>query len=141
MKNRTANFIIVVMVLTTISGITGNKPVTAENTKIEDAGFKNHWYENWDEGMEAAKTENKPVLIDFMSDHCGACVAMEKNTFAAPEIKERLMSGWICIKINTSHSGKEGTFDGKTMNYYKLSKYFRVTGVPTFVFLDKELKP
>ncbi|MFC1693060.1 thioredoxin family protein [Candidatus Latescibacterota bacterium] len=99
------------------------------------------WYDNWDEGMAAAKKEKKPVLVDFISDHCSACVSMDKHTFSAPEIRERLTADWVCIKVNTFHSQKSGTFDGKVMNYLKLSKYFRIVGVPTFIFFDKEGKP
>ena len=60
MKNRTIHFIIVITVLSAISGLTLQiQSVTAENTKIEDAGFMNHWYENWDEGIEAAKSRKQ----------------------------------------------------------------------------------
>jgi len=141
MKNTTMYFFLTVVICFSVFGAYEKKLVSAEITSIKYAGFNNRWFDDWDDGIEAAKKEKKPVLIDFMSDHCGGCAEMDKQTFAAPEIKERLIPGWICIKVNTHHSGEKGSFNGKTMNYYKLSKYFRVKAVPTFVFLDTDSKP
>ena len=107
----------------------------------KEFNIKDIFHTDWDEGTNEAKKKNKPVFAYFTSEHCGSCRAMEKNTFAAPGIKKRLAVNWVSICINTSKSVKSGTFDGKTMNYYKLSKYFRVNAVPTFVFLDTDLKP
>ena len=101
----------------------------------------NIWYGDWDEGITKAKAEKKPVLIDFVSDHCPGCELMDKETFAAKEIKDRLKQDWVSIRINVAHIHRNGSWNGKILNYYELSKLFRVTGVPTFVFLDKECKP
>jgi len=113
--------------------------VLAEEQSTSDSSSV--WHENWDEGVSAAKREKKPILVDFMSYSCGACVVMDEKTFAAPEIKKLLSADWVCIKVNTHHRHKSGTFDGKTMNYFQLAKYFRVSAVPTFLFIDKEGKP
>ncbi len=114
------------------------------NTAIADekvtTAKEKAWYDDWNKGMAAAKKEKKPILVDFFSDHCGACKAMHTITFTAPEIKKRLSADWINIRINTSHI-KSVTHEGKTMNYLELAKYFRVNGVPTYIFFDKEGKP
>ncbi|MBT4485220.1 MAG: thioredoxin fold domain-containing protein [Candidatus Latescibacteria bacterium] len=99
------------------------------------------WYDDWDAGIAVARTEKKPVLVDFFSDGCGACKAMHEKTFTSPEIKNRFTKDWVCIKINTFHGYKRGTFDGKILSYNKLAEYFRVQAVPTFLFIDKEGKP
>ncbi len=102
----------------------------------------NIWYENWDEGMDAAKKENKPVLVDFIRDNCRPCVKMDSETFSAPEVSKRLVENWVCIRINTSlWKYKKGTFNGKTMNYYKLAKHFNLKLFPTFLFIDKNNEP
>ena len=112
-----------------------------EQQNDEEKYSRKLWYEDWDAGMEAAIKDNKPILVDFYSDGCGACKAMHNKTFTEPGIIKLFKDYWICIRINTSHTDKYGTIDGKKMSYSDLARYYRVRGVPTYVFFDKERKP
>jgi thioredoxin-related protein len=117
----------------------------AQNTQstqtVQPAEADFSWYTDWDKGLEAAKKEQKPVIVDFYADWCVYCKKMEKETFTAPEIKKRLAEGWIAIKVDLGIRDKQGTFDGKTMTYPQLASYFGVNGLPTYLFIDKEGKP
>ncbi len=108
--------------------------LSEENNTIENESI---WYEDWDAGMANAEKEKKPVLVDFSTEWCGACKAMDKNVFTDSLIQKRLKEDWVSIKINPGHSNKTCTFKGNTMNYAQLAKYFRVVGVPAFIFIDK----
>ncbi|MBT4363621.1 MAG: thioredoxin family protein [Candidatus Latescibacteria bacterium] len=115
------------------------KSPSPESIKLTE--INNTWYEDWDEGMAKANKQKKPILVDFYTNSCPGCEAMHKTTFTSPEIKKRLAADWISIKINLSNTHKKCTYDSKSMNYYKLGKYFRITGVPAFIFFDREGKP
>ena len=46
------------------------------------------WNTNYAKALEQAKTENKPVLLDFTgSDWCGWCMKMKKETLDTPLFK------------------------------------------------------
>ncbi len=137
-KRYTLCFIVSLLML--VSPVNGETYV-ASAEELSPSDSSRVWYEDWDEGMATAKREKKLVLIDFIKDYCGGCVKMDKKTFSAPEIRKRLTADWVCIKVNVYHNHKSGTYDGDTLNYFALSKYFRVHELPTFIFFDKEGKP
>ena len=99
------------------------------------------WYTDWDKGMEAAKRENKPAIVDFYTDWCMYCKKMEQETFSAPSVKDRLSKNWVTIRINAEDQSKYGTIEGKKMSNAEITRNFGVTGFPTILFIDKEHKP
>ena len=45
------------------------------------------WHASLDEGLAAAKRENKPVLIDMWATWCKNCLTMDKTTLANDEVR------------------------------------------------------
>jgi len=126
----------VTVALLTAPGISsGIAPTVTANA---DSGSV--WQGDWDTAMEIARTQKKPVVVDFHTKHCGSCKAMHKYTFTDSEVKKRLAADWICISVNTAHGWKTGTWEGKSLPYNKLAKHFRVKGVPTYLFIDSDGK-
>ena len=115
--------------------------VLMTQTIFAETPGKKIWYDEWDEAMFAAKKENKPVMVDFYTNACPSCKAMDNTTFLEPEILKRFGSEWIGIKVNCHKLDKKGTYKGKIMDYGELSQYFKIRYVPTFLFLDKNGEP
>lgn len=145
MKSSFYTIIVTVTVFLLACGNGTDQTATAQQNdshkSAETAKTEVNWHSDWDKGMELAKQEKKPVFVDFYADWCVYCKKMDKETFAASEIKSRLGTDWVAIRIDTEDKTKKATLDGKLVSYQELTKYYRVTGLPTLLFIDKEGKP
>ena len=81
-----------------------------------------------DEAIQAAKSENKLVFIDFYTTWCGPCKMMMKNVFPQPKVGEYFNNKYVCIKLDAEKEGKE------------VAGRFQVKAYPTFVVLDTDEK-
>jgi len=109
-------------------------------TSAKKAAADDFWTTDWDKAIAAAKAQKKPVIVDFYTDWCGWCKKLDKETYAAPEIKKRLKEGWIGVKINPEDETKKGTLDGAVVKYSDIARKYNVRGFPTIIFLDKDGK-
>lgn len=84
-----------------------------------------NWY-SYEEGMLAAGSMEKPVIIDFYADWCSPCIAMEEGTYPDQRVISE-MKDFIAIKVDTQ---KRIDIESK----YGIAYY------PTIVFLDSKGK-
>lgn len=80
---------------------------------------------------EAEKT-SRPVLLDFGASWCKNCVAMERNTFPDPEVRNALKD-MILVKINAEDPAEPAT--------KALLERFQVRGLPYFLLLAPGKNP
>jgi thioredoxin-related protein len=66
--------------------------VKGEEVKFQSVGF--------DEAMNLARKENKMLYIDCMTEWCGWCKVMDKNTFTNDEVAAMLNNKFIALKID-----------------------------------------
>jgi uncharacterized protein YyaL (SSP411 family) len=59
-----------------------------------------NWYEWGDEALEAAKKENKPLLISIGYSACHWCHVMEKESFMDTAVARIMNENFICIKVD-----------------------------------------
>ena len=81
------------------------------------------WQTSVLKGLEIARNENKPVIVDLYADWCGYCKTLENEIFPAPAV-EKLLKKYVSIRIN----GEQ---------YPNFMERYSVTGFPTILFLDK----
>jgi len=79
----------------------------------------------YSEIFELAKKENKPIMLYFHFNGCGACIKLEKTTFINKEVIEFVNQNFICYSVNISYK------EGKETNYI-----YNIRGFPTILFLD-----
>lgn len=91
-------------------------PASSETTR---------WYA-YEEGMLAAGSMGKPVILDFYADWCPPCIAMEEGTYPDPRVVSE-MKDFIAIKVDTQ---KRIDIESK----------YGITYYPTVVILDPKGK-
>ena len=97
------------------------------------------WTTNYPKALEQAKTENKPILLDFTgSDWCGWCMKMKKETLDTPAFKQYAKQNLVLVEVDFPQN-KPQTSKVKEQNQ-GLSKQFKISGYPAFVLLDKDGK-
>jgi thiol:disulfide interchange protein DsbD len=110
-------------------------------------------YYDYEEGLAAAKQQNKPVLLDFTGWSCTNCRKMEATVWADAEVLKRLKNDYILISLyvddKTALAENEkytSTFSGKTIKTLgqKWSDFqastFGTNSQPYYVLVDTEGK-
>ncbi len=96
-------------------------------TGPERAAGRIEWLRNEPSALAAARSEGKPVMIDFRADWCSACRRMEAETFPDPAVV-RQADGFVALKIDST--------DPSTPRITALHEKYGVVGLPALVFLD-----
>jgi thiol:disulfide interchange protein len=56
-------------------------------------------YKDFEEGIEAAKAQNKPIMLDFTGWACVNCRKMEEQVWSKPEVYDVLMDKYVIISL------------------------------------------
>ena len=90
---------------------------------------KIQWTFDLDSGLAVARSENKPVMIDFVADWCGPCKSMDKSTFGNPNVIRKAKS-FIPVRIDID---KQQAVAAK---YNGLARAYGGAGIPNILFLS-----
>lgn len=91
------------------------------------AGPHLNWaYDNEPAAIEAAKQEDKLVILDFYATWCAACNELDHKTFSNQEVIDRL-ENYITVKLDFSVKSDE-----------VLTEKFKIVGLPVIIFMDAE---
>ena len=135
---------------------TSTAPVESATKKYANlfhAPYGLNAYYDYEEGLAAAKQQNKPVLLDFTGWSCTNCRKMEARVWADAEVLKRLKNDYILISLyvddKTALAENEkyiSTFSGKTIKTLgqKWSDFqastFGTNSQPYYVLVDIEGK-
>ena len=111
-------------------------------------------FNDFDAGMEYARQNHKPVMIDFTGYGCVNCRKMELAVWTDPQISQIMNDDYVLITlyvdektslpepIKITENGKERTLRtiGDRWSYLQRSK-FGANAQPFYVLLDNEGKP
>jgi len=95
-------------------------------TSSVDEKIKEGWHSSLAEGLEIARREQKPVLIDLWATWCKNCLTMDKTTLEDASVTSAL-SGYVKIKVQAEDPDEPTT--RATM------QRFKAVGLPTYVIL------
>lgn len=80
------------------------------------------WVYSYDQALSQAKSEDKPVMIDFYTDWCGWCKKLDQETYQDQRVIQA-SHNFICLKIDAERSPD-------------LAQKYNVSGYPTILFVN-----
>lgn len=91
-------------------------------------------WRKWNDGLRAASTSARPVLVDVYTDWCTWCKRMDRDVYGRADVREYLNKKFVTIKLN-AESNESATYDGRGYTGRTLASRFEVNGYPTTIFL------
>ena len=124
---------VVGVALTTLCGFllwtaTDLPPVEPE-AKGAEATARLTWEHSEQEASARAKSEKRPLMVDFTADWCGACKELAKHTFSDPRVQEKAVSAkFVAVKVDAT--------DVDDPQIEAVKGKYKVVGLPTVVIYD-----
>ncbi len=82
---------------------------------------------SWDEALQRAKEEDKPIFLDISASWCGPCKLLKAKTFPNAEVGEFYNTNFINVAV-----------DGEKGEGIELAQKYRIKGYPSLIFLDSK---
>ena len=87
------------------------------------------WEHSEELASAKAKTEKRPMLVDFTAEWCGACKELAKETFSDPRVMEKAVAAnFVAVKVDATND-EDPQVDAVKGKY-------KVVGLPTVVIYD-----
>ena len=94
------------------------------------------WSTDLEKAFEQAKTEKKPVLVEFTgSDWCPPCIAMRKNVFSKKEFVTEASKDYILVELD--YPNNDPAVKEKNQPY---AEKYKIEGFPTVILFTPEGK-
>jgi thiol-disulfide isomerase/thioredoxin len=117
------------------------KPAAPEDPKQEASHGEANWVIDFAKAKAQAAKEGKAILMEFTgSDWCPPCKALHKNVLMKDVFKQEMPKNFILLKLDNPRNKSKQTPE-EIAQYKKLSKEYKVTGVPTIFLADANGKP
>ncbi len=128
--------------------VSGRKYYAHFHSRATIKGFDPYY--DYEEALAAAKTQNKPLLIDFTGWTCVNCRKMEAGVWSDPTVKNMINTKFILVELYvdehdlklpeqeqyvSSHSGKKINTVGKRNTDFQISR-FQSNSQPLYAIVD-----
>jgi thioredoxin-related protein len=90
----------------------------------------------FNDGLDKARTEKKPVFVEFYTDWCGYCRMFQRETIQNKRVASMLSENFVYVRLNAEDTKKRVKFNGKSLSNFELTQSFGITAFPSLVFLD-----
>jgi len=84
------------------------------------------------EGLEQARAEEKPILVNFIASWCGYCQKMDRTTWKDAEVVRRA-GDLVTVRVDAEEGRERDGFTGRD-----LAQRYQVYGYPTLLMLDAD---
>ncbi|MDB4583091.1 thioredoxin family protein [Draconibacterium sp.] len=80
----------------------------------------------WEDALQLAKKEGKPIFLDISASWCGPCKMLKARTFPNEEVGKFYNANFINVAV-----------DGEKGEGIKLAGKYRIKGYPSLIFIDR----
>ena len=95
----------------------------------------------FDDGLAKARTENKPIFVEFYAEWCIFCKKFQKETINDQKIARMLAENFVYVRLNAENSESRARYKGKSVSNVELTQAFGINAYPSLVFLDSKGQP
>ena len=95
----------------------------------------------FNDGLAKAKSENKPIFVEFYTDWCPYCKKFQRETIRNQKVAAMLAENFAYVRFNAEDSKNRIKYNGRSMSNVELTSSFGITGYPSLVFLDSAGQP
>lgn len=90
------------------------------------------WQNYSEELVKKAQQDQRPIIIDFWADWCGACIELEQKSFSHSDVKQFLQTrNFLLLKF-------DATLDSEDLD--ALKRKYKIVGLPHIVFYNSQGK-
>lgn len=79
----------------------------------------------WDEALQLAKKEARPIFLDIYASWCGPCKMLKFRTFPNEEVGEFYNANFINVAV-----------DGEKGEGVELARKYNIQGYPSLIYID-----
>ena len=92
----------------------------------------------FDDGLAKARTEDKPIFVEFYAEWCIFCKKFQKETINDQKVARMLSENFVYVRLNGENSESRVRYNGKSLSNVELSQAFGINAYPSLVFLDSK---
>ena len=103
-------------------------PAPEHNKEGNKTGISFH-KGTWEEALQLAKKEGKPIFLDISASWCGPCKMLKANTFPDEKVGQFYNANFINVAV-----------DGEKGEGVSLARKYKIRGYPTLLYIDRNGK-
>lgn len=112
---------------------TKSGPASSSGQKQDGSPTK--WL-GFNDGLDKARSEKKPIFVEFYTDWCPYCKLFQKETIGESKVARMLAENFVYVRLNAEDSNNHVKYNGKSLSNVELANSFSVTAFPSLLFLD-----
>ena len=138
---RSAHILLLLTLLLAAIPSCARKETTGEQASSSEGQQSVAKWLAFDDGLAKARTENKPIFVEFYAEWCIFCKKFQKETIKNQQVASMLAENFVYVRLNAENSESQLRYQGKSFSNVELAQAFGVNAYPSLVFLDSKGQP